>query len=80
MSESISGIAANNGYKNITFTTGFPSGSTIVAAIPVINMNSYLNVSAYLTSATNAAVTFRVNNNGNAATTSGNLTVILLYI
>lgn len=79
LSDSISGIVAG-GNKNITLATGFSSGYTVVAAIPYLNINTGYILTAYVLSTTLSSIIIRVNNNGNTATTSGNLIVALLYI
>ncbi len=79
VSSPVTGIAAGS-YKKIQFDTGLSGDHTLMAAIPILNQHSYLQTETKLISATVYSVTFRFNNNGNAAITSGALSAVLLYL
>lgn len=78
VSASIAGIAAG-AYKIIELGLGLTGTNTLSAVIPYLQHHSYQQMEVKLISATANSVTFRVNNNSNAATSDGVLHIAILY-
>ncbi len=79
LTDTISGIPAR-GTTTIELNTGLSSSNSIVATIPYLIHNSYIQIECKFTSVMNSKIAVRVNNNSDAATTSGYLNVAVLYI